>query len=772
MKPKNIIIIEDEYIVAEDIKSILEDANYNVVDIVTTGEDALSVTEKKPIDFAFIDIKLPGKLDGIEIANILKNQKQIPFIYLTAYADDNTINRAKITEPYGYIVKPFSEEELISNLEMALHKYNKDINIRSENSYYYKIINSLGEGVIATDANDKIIFINDTAKTILGCKSINLTGKKIKDIYKVEKEYDNPNYKTLISKSGKKIYINEKVSFINDFPNINKNSQKIKIILFKDITKNKYEEEILKSKILGISAALENSKEKLHSLMKKYSQSEQRRLLISKIIDNVPDVSIVIFNSSGQIINYNRAFKKYFGLKKEEITNIDAIKQKIKSEKSYNKMRNAFLKGKTWLGNISLKIPGDKHKQLSILVLPIKNEYNEPTHFVALGKDITKEYLLERKLKESQKMEAIGALASGIAHDFNNILGIIIGYTDILISEVGKDSPFFEQLNQVYKAGERGKELVKQIFASISKEDELEPIELTPILKERVKLFRATFPKTIELNLIINAKEDIILANPILLHQVIMNLCINARQALKNNRGLIEITLENILINSDSRAYDLNPGKYVKLSIRDTGTGIPESILDKIFDPFFTTKTKHQGTGLGLTLTNGIIKKLGGKIAVSSIVNKGTTFEIILPIAKIHSLENPKQNRATNDLPVGKGKILFVDDEKELLNIWERILRKLGYEIEATSDSMKALNMFKQYKDSFDLVITDIDMPILNGIELAQQILKIKPDIPIIACSGYMPNAMEELNRMGILSFLNKPFTPEELAKSIKKALK
>lgn len=391
-----------------------------------------------------------------------------------------------------------------------------------------------------------------------------------------------------------------------------------------------------------------------------------------------------------------------------------------------------------------------------------------------LKKEIHERKELTTKLQQAQKMESIGTLAGGIAHDFNNILGIIIGYGELIrMTDGPKNNNIQTSIDEILAASNRAKELVCQILTFSRLTDQKhQPIQLSYIIKESVKFLKASIPSSIEIRSQIDPETDIICANPTQMHQVLMNLCTNAAHAMKKGSGIMEITLENVNSNQEaSQPYlNLNPGNYTKLTISDSGHGISAKHLDRIFDPYFTTKEKGEGTGLGLAVVHGIVKSHNGIISVESEEGRGTTFELFFPSA---GPSTPMVEVDSNEhLPKGNERILLVDDEKQIVDIARRILTNLGYQVIGTTSSPAALETFKAQKGAFDLVITDLTMPKMNGFELAREIKIIKPDIAIILSTGFKKNVTEsKLNNAGIKELIEKPFLPRDLAIMVRQVI-
>jgi len=379
----------------------------------------------------------------------------------------------------------------------------------------------------------------------------------------------------------------------------------------------------------------------------------------------------------------------------------------------------------------------------------------------------------EAQLRQSQKMEAVGTLAGGIAHDFNNILSAIIGFTELSMLEIEEGSQLRENLEQVFRAGKRARDMVKQILAfSRQSEHERKPIAVNPIVKEALKMLRASLPTTIEIRQDIAENSPIIEADATQLHQVLMNLCTNAAHAMRAEGGILEVRVGRVDVASAATSphAELGPGVYLELIVRDTGHGIAKEHLSRIFDPYFSTKDKSEGTGLGLAVVEGIVKAHGGAITVESTVGAGTTFAIYLP--RIHKSANEKSAPLTSSLATGHERILLVDDEMALVEIGKQLLTRLGYQTETRTSSVEALALFRDNPQRFDLVISDMTMPNLTGDKLAREMMALRPDIPIILCTGYSERMTEaRAMAMGIKAFIMKPLVVGDLAAVIRKVL-
>ncbi|MBF0524146.1 MAG: PAS domain S-box protein [Deltaproteobacteria bacterium] len=387
--------------------------------------------------------------------------------------------------------------------------------------------------------------------------------------------------------------------------------------------------------------------------------------------------------------------------------------------------------------------------------------------------DVSLEKSLKNKLAQAQKMEAIGTLAGGIAHDFNNILMPILGYAEMTMDYLPDGSKGKNNLGGILKAARRAKELVGQILTlSRQAETARHPLQVQLIIKEALKLIRASIPTTIEIRQSISHTCRPVMADPTQIHQIIMNLCTNAYHAMVEDGGILAVSLsEADLASGDLISnLDIPEGKYLRLSVSDTGHGISPEIRDRIFEPYFTTKGQGEGTGLGLAIVHGIVQNFGGYINVYSELGTGTTFNIFLPLAEIE--DAPTDSSLLEPLPLGHERILLVDDEEQIVLMMRQMLEGLGYSVTACFGSLEALEIFWATPQEIDIVITDQTMPNMTGGELAQMILEIRPDLPIILCTGFSEVLDEEgAKAMGVREYLMKPLEKRKVAQTIRRVL-
>jgi len=408
----------------------------------------------------------------------------------------------------------------------------------------------------------------------------------------------------------------------------------------------------------------------------------------------------------------------------------------------------------------------------------LRNRSGDIIGTLSSGEDITDKKIaeeerakLEAQLIQAQKMESIGTLAGGIAHDFNNILSSVIGYTELAMDETERGSSVHDKLNDIFNAGKRARDLVKQIltFARQS-EKELKPIQVSLIAKEVTRLIRSSIPTTIRIEQSIES-DSLIMGDPSQVHQIFMNLCTNSAHAMEEEGGVLTVGLEDVFLDKEFvRLHkDLKPGNYLQITIADTGIGISEEHIHSIFDPYFTTKGPGEGTGLGLAVVHGIVKSYGGEITVRSESREKTAFIIYLPIVETGEKITPF---SLEELPGGNERILCIDDERAIVEMDRQTLERLGYSVTIETSGLRAIEIFKQKPDSFDLVITDMTMPDITGDRLAQTLKDIKPDIQVILCTGFNKKiAQKKAGELGVEALILKPTSRDDLARTVRRVL-
>lgn len=513
-------------------------------------------------------------------------------------------------------------------------------------------------------------------------------------------------------------------------------------------------------------------------LKKTKSELIESRTLFAAFMDHLPSLAF-IKDTAGKYLYLNRACQDYYHQSPSERigkTDFDLWPEAVARQIVSND-RQVMEDDEVYMGT-EIVGEGENRQHHLTTKFPIYKD-GRPRALGGIALDISERIRAEQdrsklqlQLTQAQKMEAIGQLAGGIAHDFNNILSAILGYGELAQLEVEQDSPTKRYLDGIVKAGKRARDLVQQIlFISRQEEHPKRPLLISTVVKEAVTLLRASLPTTIDIHTRIADNLKMVEADATQIHQVIMNLGANAGHALGKKGGRLEMSLENAHMDRSNakRRKFLDHGWYVSLKITDDGIGIPPETLERIFEPYFTTKQKNEGTGLGLAVVHGIVENHGGRIEVQSAPGEGTTFEILFPVVEDTA---PERIQSDRDLLRGSETVLLVDDEPAIADVGQKMLASLGYRVHKMTSSVEALTFFRSRASEIDLVLTDMTMPEMSGDQLSLEILKIRPDIPIVLCTGYSQHISESSARaLGVRSFLRKPVQIKQLAESIRAAI-
>ncbi|OGR13266.1 MAG: hypothetical protein A2097_12130 [Desulfobacula sp. GWF2_41_7] len=502
----------------------------------------------------------------------------------------------------------------------------------------------------------------------------------------------------------------------------------------------------------------------------------KREIFLNAIIENIPNMIFVKDATDLRFLRFNKAGEMLTGFSREELMNKTDYDVFTQNEADFftNKDKEALRKGE--LLDIPEETIQTKKKETRILhtkKIPLLDQNGQPEYLLGISEDITERKHLEKQLRQIQKIEAIGTLAGGIAHDFNNILSGIFAYSQLAEKHIENPVKAKGHIDQIIQCAKRAAEMTRQILTySRKKEQEKKLLDISIPVKEALQLMHSSLPSTIEI------KESIlsgttILADPTQIHQIVMNLCANAYHAMRDTGGILDVKLNRIEIPDRNRVPDFHavPGKYLMLEVNDTGHGMDEKILGKIFDPYFTTKEIGEGTGLGLSLVYGIVKELGGYIKVDSSLGKGSAFRLFFPIANIKETD---ENQKIHTRPLTKGieRVMLVDDEETILRPTQEILEACGYQVSIFSNGVQALDEFKKKPYQFDIIITDMTMPKMTGDKLAKELISIRPDIPVIICTGFSERIDKEKSEaIGIKGFLMKPVEISDLENLMRKVL-
>ena len=553
------------------------------------------------------------------------------------------------------------------------------------------------------------------------------------------------------------------------------------VVVWHDITERKQAEEALRQRTLELQQLNETLEDRVRERTAELAKSNAmlqaemaERLRLVAAVEQAGE-GVAIMDCEGVIDYINPAFEGISGLGKPDLLGKSYYDLPVREGTEPDlkkKIQDAIRGGEAWSGHVNRRRRDGQSFELDVTFSPIRDQSAKVTNYLAVERDVTQEVRLEQHLRQMQKMEAIGTLAGGIAHDFNNLLNPIFINTELVLLDAPLEERMRQYLQMVLQAAERGRNLVKQIIAfSRTKEQERKPLQAEPLIKEALKFLRASLPSTVEIRQNIQRETGFILADPTQIHQVVMNLCSNAAYAMREQGGVLEVSLAEVEVDSDMTLLhpDLKPGPHLRLTVTDTGTGMTREVTERVFDPFFTTKKPGEGSGMGLSVVHGIVKNYGGAITVYSEAGKGSTFNIFIPRVKA---EDSPTDVSPGPLAMGEGRVLLVDDEEAQVESVRNMLERMGYKVVAKTDSRKALALFRQNPRMFDLVITDQTMPQMTGVKLAEELLRIRPDLPVILCTGFSETVDAKAAQVsGIRHFLMKPFSVREMAETIRRAL-
>ncbi len=771
MNNYSILLVDDDPLLLLSIGKSLEKDGYQITS-TDSGERAIEMLHKEPFDLIITDLVMQP-IDGIEILKKAKEiNADIMVIILTGYADMASAVEIFREGADDYLAKPCQPEEIHFRLNKCFEKLENrrkvkqaEEALKESEERYNALFNGITDAVLVHHITDDglpgpFIEANEIACRMLGYSRDELMGKGIGDIDAPESTVDAFHIVEEL-KAGRDVLFEQ--------THAAKDGHHIPVEVHAQVFDFRGRPAIL-------STVRDISERKLAEAALRESE-----IKLKTIFENVRD-EIVCIDRHGTIIDVNRRVEDIFGYKPEEIlgkkfTDIGFFSPE-EFEEPIKLFEDAISGGPTALRSLTAMHKNGSKVFIEASTGTIK-ENGELKYLLTTIRDISERKIEEREksklqdqLQQSHKMEAIGTLAGGIAHEFNNILGIIVGNTELAMSGVPEWDTAHDCLKEIRSASLRARDIIKQILAfSRQTKPELKPVHISPLIDDSINFIRSSIPSSIKIKKEISAKLDSINADANQINQILLNLCTNAAHAMRNKGGILKISLINAEL--DENAVEdhegLNPGNYVKLTVRDTGCGIDQQNIEHIFDPFFTTKEVGEGTGMGLSVIHGIVKEHNGCISVQSDPGKGTTFHILLPVTE-EQVESGTDSEES--LLKGRERILFVDDEEVLVFATKNNLEGMGYDVVTNKNPINALEIFKRQPDKFDLVITDMTMPDMTGDRLATEIMKISPNTPIIICTGHSDRmSEEEAKEMGISAYVMKPYLANEMATAIRLVL-
>ena len=878
LSPK-ILIVEDENITAMDIETLLRGLGYTVSAIVSSAEQAVASVDEVQPDLVLMDIILKGKTDGVEAARLIRSKFDIPVIYLTAFSDSATVQRAKITEPFGYVLKPFDERDLHTTIEMALYKHKMEQMQRESEERYRRLFELSPEAIVVHDGR-MIQLANEAAGKLMGITDPgNLAGKTIMDFIHPDFQ-ENVRERVREQGSGRVAPVMVEKFLRHDGSTIDVEVTAAPIpyheslsflVMIRDITERLRAEKALRESEERFSKAFYSSPfAKSISLLDngryvdvndsflqlvEYTREEiighnsvelnlwldsaGREETAKKLrsVGSIRDIETRFRTKSGRVRTWRSSLEVLeIGGVQHILSLIEDITERTQAEKALRESEERYhtlaltvpdpltavdLRGIiTFVSQRTLQFYGyksedeilghyvldwvsnnDKERALTELAALIsggslndreftllrsdgstffaevsgscmKDAHGVPIGALLLVRDVTERRELQSQLTQAQKLEAVGRLAGGVAHDFNNMIGIILGYAKLIEDKLNPLDPLRKYVQTISTTAERSANLTKQLLA-FARKQVISPVAVN--LNESLSSIHRMLIRLIgeDITLTVHPAESLwnIRIDPTQVDQILANISSNARDAI-DDVGTIMIETSNIVVDE---AYcrdhvDFKPGEFMLLSFRDTGKGMDKATVQRIFEPFFTTKPAGQGTGLGLATVFGIVKQNNGFISVQSEPGKGTTFKIYLP--RLHGeTETPAEKRDEGPLS-GTETVMVVEDEEQLLDLAKSALEMYGYKVLAAKSPGDAILLFEQADGKIDLLISDVVMPGMNGREMKERLMAIKPGMKAIFMSGYTADVVTHRGVLeGGTNFLQKPFTPVDLARKVREVL-
>lgn len=768
MPNARILVVEDDRLLTGEIQNMLGNLGYEVAGTAASGEEAISKAAETRPDLVMMDIILKGNVDGVKAAEHINARLDIPVVYLSAHSDETTLERAKITEPYGYIIKPFEERDLHTTIEVALYRHRMEKRLREkkrrlrsalekatiEKSKSAAIIEAIGDGFSIQDTDFKLLYMNRTAREMFGdrvgeyCYQVFEQRDSVCPDCPLAASYADGNiHRVERSNPTRTLHVEITASPVRDATGAIIGG----IELVRDITRQKQDEEALR-------------------------ESEER---YRNLIENAHDM-IQSVDAEGRFIFVNAAWLKTLGYTEDDLRGMtlfdiihpdcrhhcSEIFRKVLDGEPTNNIVATFTakdgRAVNVEGNVNIRSAGGK-------VIATQGIFRDVTGRVKAEAEREK---LEAQLLHAQKMEAIGTLTGGIAHEFNNIMTAIIGYGEFLQEGIADDSPLRPYTNSLLASAMRATQLTQSLLAYSRKQImNPRPLNLGETVQSVGRLLSKLIGENRELRLRLGDEQAGIMADPGQLEQVLINLASNARDAMPGG-GTLTIATSRTLLGSEymmSHGY-ARPGMYAGISVTDTGIGMDDRTRERIFEPFFTTKELGKGTGLGLAMVYGIIKQHDGYIDVYSEPGKGTTFRIYLPLIEAEAGER----KSADTFPAKRGTetVLVAEDDASVRNLTREVLERAGYRVIVAADGEEAVRKFLENREAVALLVFDMVMPKKSGKDAYREIRKVRADMKVMFMSGYSPDLLQ---RDGIIekgmNFFPKPISPGDLARRVREIL-
>jgi len=746
-----ILIAEDNAFSRTLLKKTLVKAGYDVV-VAENGDAAWEVLQQDdPPKLALIDWMMPG-LSGVELCRKIRDiDSSIPIyvILLTAKTDKEDVLEGFASGADDFIKKPFDSGELLARIQVGRR-------LVEQQALMHCLIDSIPDPIYVKDNRGLYLGCNKAYAEFVGREADDIYGGTASDILPEDRAQESHMEDLRVLANGKTVETEGWVEHAGG-GKVYHNTVKIPYL----------ESSAGSSGMIGIGRDLT-----------KRIQMEQEMHRLAVAVEQSTE-SIMITDVDGTILYVNAAFESTTGYAAAEAVGKtpDILKSGKHDVAFMSRLWDTISSGKTWEGRLTNRKKDGNLYDEEAVIYPIRDTSDNLINYVAISRDITQEAAIEKHLRQQQKMNAVGELAGGVSHDFNNILTAILGYVALCLNTVEEDSKTYKYLQEILKAGDRAAKLVRQILTfSRQEEQQFHSLELQPIIEDSLSLVQTTMKKNISLAKDVDPKCGGIMGDTTQLQQVIVNLCTNAVHAIgKEEPGTLTVSLKEITVSENNpvgQAVELPTGPYACMTVSDTGCGMSPEVQERIFEPYFTTKKSGEGTGFGLSIVHGIVRKHRGAITVRSEEGKGTTFTLYFPLLADAVKDESLNTGSDKNIEEGHGCILFVDDDQTILSMGREILESYGYHVVTATNGRRAIETFRQNPEGFDALITDYSMPEMNGHELIREVISVRSDMPAILCSGYMEKVEgEDLRNLGHAAYMAKPIDWRALSRTIRNSL-
>jgi PAS domain S-box-containing protein len=774
MAAARIIVVEDEAVVAANLQARLQSVGYDVLAVIESGERAVALVGELHPDLVLMDIRLAGKLDGIAAAAQIAERFDVPVIYLTAYTDEETVRRARLTAPYGYVLKPFDVREVLTSIEMALFRHQSERRIRERERWFETTLRSIADAVISTDTKGRVTFLNRVAESITGWSAAEAIGRPISEVMQLLGEdprlvVENPalvalrtrgsveltHHVLLRGRDGRETWVDDSAAPIRDDAGQISGA----VLVFRDITERRRADEALRA-------------------------SEDRRRLIELAVQHVAEMVMItdatLDPPGPRILFVNQSFTRQTGYSAEEVLGkTPRLLQGPKTDRTaLDGVRAALAAGQPYRTEaINYRKDGSEFI-IEWNLIPLRDEHHAITSWVATLHDVTQRRREQETRWQRQKLESLGVLAGGVAHDFNNILTVILGTASLAAIEAPPDSPVHAALATIEGAARRAAELTRQMLAYAGKGRFLvELVDLNALVIAAAAPPQLTLPARVTLRYDLAPKLPLLVADATQLRRAIYNLVLNAVEACGDLPGTVTIsTLLRFVSRQELElthlGLDLPAGDYAIIRIQDTGGGMDRATLERAFEPFFTTK--FAGRGLGLAEVLGIVGGHRGAMRAESTRGGGTTMTVLLPA---QSVQEARVHLPAQRLPgiaqtsPSAALVLVVDDEDGVREVAARILQLAGYRVITAEHGLAALQVYGTNPGAITCVLLDLTMPQMDGERVLRELSEFDPDARVILMSGYdEQDVAARFQNASLVGFLQKPFKPEALLELVRRA--